>query len=89
MQSENDTDGYSTTVKSNKYDQASTTTDTIAVRRRLKRKLDLRLVIWAFLGYFASWLDRSNLRNGMKEDLLLESSVYNWADTVMSLGYNL
>ncbi|CDS04015.1 hypothetical protein LRAMOSA06970 [Lichtheimia ramosa] len=93
MQSENDTDGYSTTVKSNKYDQASTTTDIIAVRRRLKRKLDLRLVIWAFLGYFATYLDRSNLPNayvsGMKEDLLLESSAYNWADTVLRLGYNL
>lgn len=70
MQSENDTYVYSTTVKSNKDDQASTTTDTIAVRRRLKRKLDLRLVIWAFLGYFATYLDRSNLRKYAKHEYI-------------------
>lgn len=70
MQSENGTDGYSTTVKSNKYDQASTTIDIIAVRRRLKRKLDLRLVLWAFLGYFATYLDRSNLRKYVKHEYI-------------------
>ncbi|CDH49372.1 predicted protein [Lichtheimia corymbifera JMRC:FSU:9682] len=92
--SKNDTeDVCSTTAETSVDKEASTITDVIAVRRRLKRKLDMRFVVWAFLGYFAGYLDRSNLPNayvsGMREDLLLESSAYNWADTVMRLGYNL
>ncbi|KAI7882765.1 MFS general substrate transporter [Lichtheimia hyalospora FSU 10163] len=33
------------------------------IERRLVRKLDLRLMIWAFLAYFANLLDRNNMRN--------------------------
>ncbi|CDH49396.1 nicotinamide mononucleotide permease [Lichtheimia corymbifera JMRC:FSU:9682] len=93
QQRKNDTDVCITTVDNNLDIKGTTTTDAMVVRRRLKQKLDLRFVVWAFLGYFATYLDRSNLPNayvsGMKEDLLLESSAYNWADTVMRLGYNL
>lgn len=32
------------------------------IERRLVRKLDLRLMIWAFLAYFANLLDRNNMR---------------------------
>lgn len=32
------------------------------VRKRLIRKLDLRLLIWSFLAYFANLLDRNNMR---------------------------
>ncbi|KAJ8660180.1 hypothetical protein O0I10_004039 [Lichtheimia ornata] len=91
--SKSDTDVCSTTAETNVDKEASTITDVTAVRRRLKRKLDMRFVVWAFLGFFATYLDRSNLPNayvsGMREDLLLESSAYNWADTVLRLGYNL
>ncbi|CDH49373.1 mfs general substrate transporter [Lichtheimia corymbifera JMRC:FSU:9682] len=61
--SKNDTeDVCSTTAETSVDKEASTITDVIAVRRRLKRKLDMRFVVWAFLGYFAGYLDRSNLR---------------------------
>lgn len=32
------------------------------IERQLVRKLDLRLMIWAFLAYFANLLDRNNMR---------------------------
>ncbi|KAI7881172.1 MFS general substrate transporter [Lichtheimia hyalospora FSU 10163] len=65
--------------------------DTInGVRKHLNRKLDIRLVVWAFLGHFGMQLDRNNLSNayvsGMREDLNLESAAYNWAFTVNNIG---
>lgn len=62
QQRKNDTDICITTVESNPDIKETTTTDAMVVRRQLKRKLDLRFVVWAFLGYFATYLDRSNLR---------------------------
>lgn len=122
------TDDPSSTKLSLEKKEDSTThkssTDSIAVnditviRQRLKRKLDIRLAIWAFMGFFAMFLDKSNLRmyimlyhllkehtewksvfmfiplanayvSGMREDLDLESSAYNWADAIMSIGLNM
>ncbi|KAF7723733.1 hypothetical protein EC973_001709 [Apophysomyces ossiformis] len=61
------------------------------LERRLIRKLDLRLMLWAFFGYFANGLDRNNMpnayTNGMKEDLELASERYNWAFTMFFIGY--
>ncbi|KAI9496133.1 major facilitator superfamily domain-containing protein [Zychaea mexicana] len=61
------------------------------VQKRLVRKLDMRMLIWSFLAYFANLLDRNNLQNaftmGMEEDLDLNSSVYNWAVTMFFIGY--
>ena len=33
-----------------------------AIEKRLVRKLDLRMLLWSFLAYFANLLDRNNLR---------------------------
>ncbi|CDH49369.1 predicted protein [Lichtheimia corymbifera JMRC:FSU:9682] len=58
------TDVCSTTAETNVDKDSSMTADVITVRQRLKRKLDMRFVVWAFLGFFAGNLDRSNLRLG-------------------------
>lgn len=53
------TTAYSTT------DEKATTAqnETInAVRKQVNRKLDVRFVVWAFLGLFGMHLDRTNLR---------------------------
>lgn len=42
--------------------ESITINDMTATRRRLKRKLDIRLALWAFMGFFALFLDKSNLR---------------------------
>ncbi|KAJ8663999.1 hypothetical protein O0I10_000275 [Lichtheimia ornata] len=61
------------------------------VEKRLVRKLDYRLMLWAFLAYWANGLDRNNMPNayttGMKEELDLDSSAYNWAITMFFIGY--
>lgn len=51
----------STTHDSSKT-ESITISDITATRRRLKRKLDIRLALWAFMGFFALFLDKSNLR---------------------------
>ncbi|KAI8139421.1 major facilitator superfamily domain-containing protein [Fennellomyces sp. T-0311] len=59
--------------------------------RKLVRKLDIRMLIWSFFAYFANLLDRNNLQNaftmGMKDDLGLDSEVYNWSVTMFFIGY--
>ncbi|KAJ8655174.1 hypothetical protein O0I10_009209 [Lichtheimia ornata] len=59
--------------------------------RKLKRKVDLRLMVWSFLASFINMLDRNNMQNaytnGMEKDLNLNSSVYNWAVTMFFIGY--
>ena len=88
------------------------------IEKRLVRKLDVRMLLWSFLAYFANLLDRNNLRTfyhfflfwaprihinsrkliyiitienaftmGMREDLDLNSAVYNWAVTMFFIGY--
>ncbi|KAL1930295.1 hypothetical protein VTP01DRAFT_1449 [Rhizomucor pusillus] len=67
------------------------TPEQLAIQKRLVRKLDLRLMLWAFLAYWANGLDRNNMpnayTNGMKEDLNFDSSAYNWAITMFFIGY--
>lgn len=36
--------------------------NTAEVERKLVKTLDLRLMVWAFFGYFANGLDRNNMR---------------------------
>ncbi|CDS08555.1 hypothetical protein LRAMOSA09916 [Lichtheimia ramosa] len=59
--------------------------------RKLRRKVDLRLMVWSFLASFINMLDRNNMQNaytnGMEKDLNLNSSVYNWAVTMFFIGY--
>ncbi|KAL0074266.1 major facilitator superfamily domain-containing protein [Phycomyces blakesleeanus] len=59
--------------------------------KRLVRKLDRRLMLWAFFGYFANGLDRNNMpnayTNGMDTELNLASDKYNWAITMFFIGY--
>ncbi|KAI9480521.1 MAG: major facilitator superfamily domain-containing protein [Benjaminiella poitrasii] len=61
------------------------------VEKRLVRKLDYHLLIWAFWGYFANGLDRNNMPNaqttGLSEDLNLVGNQYNWALTMFFIGY--
>lgn len=65
--------------------------DSSAVEKKLVRTLDLRLLIWAFWGYFANGLDRNNMPNaqttGLSEDLHLVGNQYNWAITMFFIGY--
>ncbi|KAG1152507.1 hypothetical protein G6F37_000355 [Rhizopus arrhizus] len=65
--------------------------NTAEVERKLVKTLDLRLMVWAFFGYFANGLDRNNMPNayttGMKEDLALVENQYNWAITMFFIGY--
>ncbi|KAG1145273.1 hypothetical protein G6F37_005701 [Rhizopus arrhizus] len=71
----------------NKYPFANAT----EIEKKLVRKLDYRLMIWAFFGYFANGLDRNNMPNayttGLKEDLGLVENQYNWAVTMFFIGY--
>ena len=46
------------------------------IERRLVRKLDLRLMIWAFLAYFANLLDRNNMRKYMHMVIIEYSCSY-------------
>ncbi|KAI9248881.1 major facilitator superfamily domain-containing protein [Phascolomyces articulosus] len=61
------------------------------IEKRLVRKLDLRMLLWSFIAYFANLLDRNNLQNaftmGMKDDLDLNNVAYNWATTMFFIGY--
>ncbi|CDS05234.1 hypothetical protein LRAMOSA07763 [Lichtheimia ramosa] len=61
------------------------------VEKRLVRKLDYHLMVWAFFAYWANGLDRNNMPNayttGMKEDLNLDNSAYNWGITMFFIGY--
>ena len=65
--------------------------DADLVEKKLVRKLDLHLMIWAFFGYFANGLDRNNMPNaettGLTEDLNLVGDQYNWAITMFFIGY--
>lgn len=65
--------------------------DNALVEKKLVRTLDLRLLIWAFWGYFANGLDRNNMPNaqttGLSEDLNLVGNQYNWAVTMFFIGY--
>jgi hypothetical protein len=61
------TEAIETTSVSSKngYDNAgkiTSSTDTADIERRLLRKLDYRLLVWSFFGYFANGLDRNNMR---------------------------
>ncbi|KAI7853969.1 major facilitator superfamily domain-containing protein [Circinella umbellata] len=61
------------------------------IEKQLVRKLDIRMLTWAFFACFAKKLDRNNLQNaftmGMDEDLDLNSSIYNWSLTMFFIGY--
>lgn len=72
-------------------DQVKSIQETSLIEKKLVRTLDLRLLIWAFWGYFANGLDRNNMPNaqttGLTEDLHLVGNQYNWALTMFFIGY--
>ncbi|KAG2215604.1 hypothetical protein INT45_000966, partial [Circinella minor] len=80
-----------TASQENGEHEGSTSGIDIVMERKLVRKLDIRMLIWSFFAYFANLLDRNNLQNaftmGMKDDLGLDSEVYNWAVTMFFIGY--
>lgn len=61
------TTAYSTTEK------APVTLDDTnnAVRQQLKRKLDIRFVVWSFLGLLGMHLDRTNLRMSIPSSIIM------------------
>ncbi|KAJ8653024.1 hypothetical protein O0I10_011324 [Lichtheimia ornata] len=63
------------------------------IERDLLRKLDRRLVAWAALAYFSNVLLRNNMphafTNGMNTDLHLNSSAYNWANSMFFISYSI
>ncbi|CDS09124.1 hypothetical protein LRAMOSA10484 [Lichtheimia ramosa] len=87
-----DDNNFATTTAYSTTEKAPVTLDDTnnAVRQQLKRKLDIRFVVWSFLGLLGMHLDRTNLPNayvsGMREDLSLESAAYNWAKTASNIG---
>jgi hypothetical protein len=46
------------------------------VKKRLLRKLDSRLMVWAFFGYFANGLDRNNMRKFFQEIIKFYSKAF-------------
>jgi MFS family permease len=64
---------------------------TIEEERRVKHKLDTRLVLFITLLYLVSFLDRSNIGNarlaGLVDDLHLSSNDYEWLLTSFYLMY--
>ncbi|KAI8971648.1 major facilitator superfamily domain-containing protein [Mycotypha africana] len=61
------------------------------VEKRLLRKLDFRLITFAFFSYFTSNLVRNNMQqaytNGMDKDVHINSEAYNWCVTFFFIGY--
>ncbi|KAL0139316.1 major facilitator superfamily domain-containing protein, partial [Mucor lusitanicus] len=61
------------------------------VEKRLLRKLDFRLISFAFFSYFTSNLVRNNMQNaytnGMDVDVGIDSEAYNWCVTFFFIGY--
>lgn len=59
--------------------------------RRVKRKLDTRLVLFVALLYMLSFLDRSNIGNakvaGLTRDLRLDDSQFEWLLTAFYISY--
>ncbi|KAK0345096.1 hypothetical protein LTR91_013789 [Friedmanniomyces endolithicus] len=59
--------------------------------RRVRRKLDTRLVLFVALLYLMSFLDRSNIGNarlaGLTDDLHLSDDQYQWLLTVFYISY--
>ncbi|KAK4544452.1 hypothetical protein LTR36_004343 [Oleoguttula mirabilis] len=59
--------------------------------RRVRRKLDTRLVFFVALLYLMSFLDRSNIGNarlaGLKDDLHLSDNQYEWLLTAFYINY--
>ncbi|KAI9478460.1 MAG: major facilitator superfamily domain-containing protein [Benjaminiella poitrasii] len=62
-----------------------------AIEKRLLRKLDIRLLTFAFFSYFTSNLTRNNMQNaytnGMDKDVGIDSEAYNWCVTFFFIGY--
>ncbi|KAK1759628.1 major facilitator superfamily domain-containing protein [Echria macrotheca] len=62
-----------------------------AVEKRLRRKLDRRVITLVFLAYLVAFLDRSNIGNaqtaGMGEDLGFDDSHYQWLLTIFYIPY--
>ncbi|KAI9273105.1 major facilitator superfamily domain-containing protein [Phascolomyces articulosus] len=78
-------------INNKQSETLDTTANDPIIEKQLVRKLDKRMLIWAFLACFAKKLDRNNLQNaftmGMDIDLGLNSSVYNWSLTMFFIGY--
>ena len=59
--------------------------------RRVRRKLDIRLVLFVALLYLFSFLDRSNIGNakiaGLTDDLRLDDNQYEWLLTTFYITY--
>ena len=59
--------------------------------RRVRRKLDIKLVLFVALLYLLSFLDRSNIGNakiaGLTKDLNLDDNQYEWLLTVFYITY--
>ncbi|KHJ31893.1 putative mfs transporter [Erysiphe necator] len=63
----------------------------VALEKKLKRKIDLRLIPMLVLIYIMNYLDRGNIAAakiaGLPEDLNLKGSEYQWAVSVLFFGY--
>jgi len=61
------------------------------IEKRVRRKLDMRIVPLLAALYLLAFLDRSNIGNariaGMEEDLHLSSSQYQWLLTIFYISY--
>ena len=59
--------------------------------RRVRRKLDIKLVLFVALLYLLSFLDRSNIGNakiaGLTDDLHLDDNQYEWLLTIFYIMY--
>ncbi|ORZ24253.1 major facilitator superfamily domain-containing protein [Absidia repens] len=59
--------------------------------RKLRWKLDLRIVPWLGVLYLCSFLDRVNIGNaklaGIQTDLQVSDDAYNWALSIFFIGY--
>ncbi|POS85793.1 hypothetical protein EPUL_003340 [Erysiphe pulchra] len=62
-----------------------------ALEKKLKRKIDLRLLPMLVLIYIMNYLDRGNIAAakiaGLPEDLKLKGAEYQWAVSVLFFGY--
>lgn len=69
----------------------TTTTDTAAVRARMRRKIALRLSPFLGLLYFVNYLDRTNIAfagpSGMNEELGLTAAAFGLASGIFFVGY--
>lgn len=92
---EEDYDGEDTSLRGRR----STRRDSVASfelytpdeERRVRRKLDTRLVLFVALLYLFSFLDRSNIGNakiaGLIDDLRLDDNQYEWLLTIFYITY--